>query len=271
MPLRNTRIYTPGLDRMVRANGETVVWTPASTCPCRIDRANGDPACLLCGGFGAFWDDNAVDARGVRLKRPIHATVADVQLSRTVFAEGQIEEGDLILSTDYAGMPMPTIYDKFEFTTRMGEPWEGENAIVTAAGRSVLSYAPVIVQQVATGSPTVGLASMRYFPCYHLAAGADPATLPANAACYWQMGVRHLTWLAGKGPAAGEYVALRYTARLEWIVYKTPKPRFARGTDLTSLIALKMKHRLMGKMRDLTVGPEEPKPVDPKRTRAEAW
>lgn len=262
MPLRNTHIFTPGLDRMVRQNGEIVIWTPASTCPCRIDRANPDPACLMCGGYGAFWDDTATDANGVPLKRPIHASVADVKLTRHLFSAGQIEQGDLILSTDTAGMPMLTIYDRIEFTTRMGEPWEGENAVVTPAGTTVLAYAPVIVEQVTSGDAAVGAASVVHYHCAHLPLGANPATLPANTDCYWQPGVKHLTWLADKGPIAGGYVALRYRARIEWIVYQTPRPRFQRGTDLTALVAMKMKHKLLGAMRDLSAGPDEPQPAD---------
>jgi hypothetical protein len=265
MPLRNTHIYTPGLDRMVRANGEHVVWTPASTCPCRLNRANPDPACLMCGGFGAFWDD--ADNR----RRPILATVADLKLTRQVIDAAQLEKGTLILSTDYAAMPMITVNDRIEFTTRMGEPWEGENAVVTTDGRSVLSYTPVIVESVLTGNPLVGASSVVRYPCYHLATGADPATLPADAACYWQPGVRHLTWLTGKGPAAGSYVALRYRARLEWVAYQTPTPRFSRGTDLTPLVALLLKHRLLARMRDLSAGAEEQPPIDRKRKKQLAW
>jgi hypothetical protein len=166
--------------------------------------------------------------------------------------------------------PMLTVYDRIEFTNVLGEPFEPET-VERAGDRCVLSYAPMVVEEVLIGNPDVGPASVVRYNCYWLEEGSLPASLPPDADCYFRWGVRRITWMPGRGPKEGEYVSIRYRARMEWIVYKTPDPRFVRGTNLSEAVALQLKHRLLARMRDLDAGREEPKPPDRKRIQRNAW
>lgn len=198
---------------LVRQRGERVLWQAATLCPCGPDPAHADPACQACRGRGFLY------AAPVALR----ALITDARLDKQLEATGLLVPGDLTLSQDPLDARALGDWDLIRPTWPSGLPFPGEIVRRGLGPQDPLQWPPEVVQRCLRVDPATG-AVEDYVPGVDFVVQDDA-----------------LLWQGPHQPPAGARYSIRYTARLEYVVWTPPFVRFERGTSLGQRVLLRKR------------------------------